>query len=372
MSDPSNDTRPTLIPRFVRVITTPRTVFWEVRTISEGGFWILLVWLLLEYFVQRPLEWLNATALAQRSILSAALKLGQSYLEYGLVPILALLGAGVLFFVIARFVAQERLKPLTTASVMAFAWTPHVLVVLLVALLRAIPINHPILEAIARGSLSGSEQVVPLAVAIEFGPVLAWLGLAMQTLFATEPTLGSWGKWYPRVVGIVLLCLVVSTLGFVGYRTIQVWDKDRPLMIEDTVDPLEAKRLSGGVVRYAWNNRVSVLDFWSSEDKDYVNGLDERDKLQRAYERYGLQVLALNVGDSADTVRKTIAGRQFQMAILLDPTGKIKKRFEVNQLPSTFLIDVNGRLRDVCVGSYPIKKLNTVVRKLLAEKSSSK
>lgn len=365
MPEHPDHTRPTLIPRIVRVISTPRTVFWEVQSVSRG-FGLLPVWLALEFLAQRPLEWVHAALLVQRSLWMAILKLGRSYLDYGIVPMVAIFCAGMVLLIAFKAAGRVRLDLWTAASVVAFAWIPHVLVVTIAALLNALSVAHPTLDAIMRGAISGG-QVDPLAVIIEFGPTILWVSLAVQTVFSDEPKLTSTRRGFPRATGAAMLSLVLVTLGVVGYRTTETWETARPLMLNDKVAPLVAKGLGGSVKRCNWKNRVSVLEFWSSSQAAYVAGLGDRERLHRAYQAQGLQILTVNVGESEPTVREALAQRRLKLAVLLDTTGDIRRRFDVTILPCTFLIDTKGRLRGVYVGEFSAERLHAEIRKLLDE-----
>ena len=82
--------------------------------------------------------------------------------------------------------------------------------------------------------------------------------------------------------------------------------------------------------------------------------------MQRVYERYrdaGLEIVAVAVDDRAgpfprveDLVRDFVDQLGLTFPIFLDPTGDTERRLGVSALPTTFLIDRDGRIRAREVG----------------------
>lgn len=355
------------MPRVIRVLTAPRTVFWEIHGISEG-YGLVPFWLGLEFLVCRPLEVINAVMLAQRSIPTSLWKLGGRYLEYSFPALILVFAAGALMLSIFRILGKERLDLWTAVSIVGFAWVPHMLVVLMAALVHSIGIRGTIIEAVVGGAL----VVRPLnwmAMMAEFGPSVVWLAMAVQTVFSDEPNLSHTAHAYSKAVCVAVIGLIISSVAMVGKATTGQWQSVRPVLLGDFVEPLRAKRLRGKADIFRWERRVSVVEFWSRSQSKYVDGLHDRNRLQRAYRNRGLQVLALNVGDSESDIQKTITGRDLDLAILVDTDSKMKERFDVFMLPSTFLIDAKGRLRGAFLGPLSAGRLHAEIRRLLDEKS---
>jgi len=90
--------------------------------------------------------------------------------------------------------------------------------------------------------------------------------------------------------------------------------------------------------------KVVVLDFWASwcapcrKSFPFLNGLEER------YAGKGLQVLGLNLEEDDKDVRRFLEAVPARFPILRDPSERAGEAFGVVAMPTTFLIDREGRI----------------------------
>lgn len=69
--------------------------------------------------------------------------------------------------------------------------------------------------------------------------------------------------------------------------------------------------------------------------------------MQRAWERWRqaeIELLAVNVGESEDEVFAFAAEYDLKFPVLLDPAGREVRRWGAIGLPSTFVVDPEGRV----------------------------
>jgi cytochrome c biogenesis protein CcmG/thiol:disulfide interchange protein DsbE len=90
-------------------------------------------------------------------------------------------------------------------------------------------------------------------------------------------------------------------------------------------------------------SRLVLLNFWASWCLECRAELPVLDQLHRDYASRGLTVLALNFREEPGTVRQYGREIGLTMPLLLDPTGAIRKSYEVIGLPTSFLIGRDGR-----------------------------
>ncbi|NOU94444.1 redoxin domain-containing protein [Paenibacillus sp. LMG 31456] len=95
-----------------------------------------------------------------------------------------------------------------------------------------------------------------------------------------------------------------------------------------------------------------LLNFWASWCEPCV---DEMPRINKAYHlnTSGVEIIAVNVGDSRATARDFITSQGINFPIWLDPSGEAADSYRVTGLPSTFLIDKNGRLVKAVAGEFP-------------------
>lgn len=131
-----------------------------------------------------------------------------------------------------------------------------------------------------------------------------------------------------------------------------------------TVAPsLELPRIDGGTATLAaLRGRPVVLNIWATWCPPCVR---EMPSLQRVYERFredGLAVLAVAVDDEPGMRRPDgrieglvsgfVEEHGLTFPVVVDPTGDTEHRFGTEYLPTTILIDGEGRIRATEIGGH--------------------
>lgn len=125
--------------------------------------------------------------------------------------------------------------------------------------------------------------------------------------------------------------------------------------------PLDLKDLRG---------RVVYVDFWASWCTPCRESFPWMRALESTYGRQGLSVIAVDLDhDRADAQRFLRAFRP-NFEVIFDPAGTLAERFNVIGMPTSVLIDRQGKIRYVHVG-FLLKQraeYERQVRELLAQK----
>lgn len=75
--------------------------------------------------------------------------------------------------------------------------------------------------------------------------------------------------------------------------------------------------------------------------------------MQRAHEAVsgdGIALIAINVGEDADTIEQFLANYPVSFPLPMDLDSKVVQSYPVKGLPTTFVIDPDGRLAYVATG----------------------
>lgn len=97
-------------------------------------------------------------------------------------------------------------------------------------------------------------------------------------------------------------------------------------------------------------SKVVVLNFWATWCPPCR---EEMPSMQRAWEKVrdeGIVFLGVNVGEDADTVFLFLADYPVDFPLLLDVDANVIKQYPVTGLPTTYIIDPQGRITHRAVG----------------------
>lgn len=122
--------------------------------------------------------------------------------------------------------------------------------------------------------------------------------------------------------------------------------QDRPAAPEfDLKDPEDRpQRLED------YRGKAVILNFWATWCPPCR---EEMPSMQRAHEAVsgdGIAVVAINVGEDADTILQFLTNYPVEFPLPMDLDSRVVQSYPVKGLPTTFVIDPQGRLAYVATG----------------------
>lgn len=92
------------------------------------------------------------------------------------------------------------------------------------------------------------------------------------------------------------------------------------------------------------------------------------ERLHQAFRDQGLTVLAVNIQESPKQVARFMKDFRLSFPALLDSDGKVTELYQVRGLPTTYLVDPNGRIVGQAVGArdWASPSAKALVRSLLS------
>ena len=96
--------------------------------------------------------------------------------------------------------------------------------------------------------------------------------------------------------------------------------------------------------------RVVIVNFWATWCPPCR---EEMPSMQRAYEQLrgeGIEMLAINIGEDEDTLFAFTADYPVEFPLLLDLDSATIQSWPVKGLPTTFVVDPQGRLAYRAIG----------------------
>ena len=120
----------------------------------------------------------------------------------------------------------------------------------------------------------------------------------------------------------------------------------------------------------AMKGRVAVLDFWATWCMPCRAEMPGMETLWQNYKEQGLVIAAVSV-DEGSRGRIETFSKLFDLSfpILLDPESKVSDLYKVSNMPTSFLIDRNGKIVSRIVGTeeWTSPEAIQLVEKLLAQ-----
>ncbi len=140
-----------------------------------------------------------------------------------------------------------------------------------------------------------------------------------------------------------------------------------PAQEADAVAPeLTLEELPGGQLSLQdLAGQVVLVKTWATWCPPCRKELPALEAVHRRYDDQGLTVLGVNIGEGRDEVQRFVTRSGLTFPILLDPDEVSLRAFGSISLPSSFLIDRDGKLRALWLGATCERDLENAILPLL-------
>lgn len=145
--------------------------------------------------------------------------------------------------------------------------------------------------------------------------------------------------------GLFSVGAVVALLGLVGMG-------GRPPVIGAPAPEVMLKDLRGQEVKLSdLRGKIVLVNFWASWCKPCDAEIPAMQTSFQKLRQSGFVILAINTLDNTAQAAEHIRSRGYTFLVLIDHKEEVANRFRVHGLPTSFLIDREGIVREQIFGS---------------------
>jgi len=101
----------------------------------------------------------------------------------------------------------------------------------------------------------------------------------------------------------------------------------------------------------SYNGQVVVLNFWATWCPPCRDEMPSMETLYQRYKNQGLEMLAVNLRENKNTVQQFIQRYNYTFPIPLDLDGRVGSRYGITSIPTTYIIDKEGKIIGRIIGS---------------------
>jgi thiol-disulfide isomerase/thioredoxin len=110
--------------------------------------------------------------------------------------------------------------------------------------------------------------------------------------------------------------------------------------------------LSGGTAALSsLKGKVVLLNFWATWCPPCRAEMPSMEALYRRFKQAGLEILAVNCAEKTPDVQRFISGNRYSFPVMLDSSGEISGRYGITGIPTTYILDREGKILLRVVGS---------------------
>lgn len=110
---------------------------------------------------------------------------------------------------------------------------------------------------------------------------------------------------------------------------------------------------SGTLLKIAdLKGKVAYVDFWASWCGPCLQSFPFMSDTYKEFKPRGFELVAINLDEERESVEAFIAKHPADFTVATNPGGECPQRFEVQAMPSSFIIDRKGNIRHVHLGFH--------------------
>jgi len=90
--------------------------------------------------------------------------------------------------------------------------------------------------------------------------------------------------------------------------------------------------------------KVVLVDFWASWCVPCRHSFPWMNEMQKKYGAQGLQIIGVNLDDDKKAADKFLRETPASFTLKFDPVGTLARKFDVQTMPSSYLLDASGNV----------------------------
>ncbi len=166
------------------------------------------------------------------------------------------------------------------------------------------------------------------------------------------------------IMRTVILSVLILALAFTLYAN---WSKDENKAVEkgDSAPDFVLTDLEGNEHRLSdYRGQGVFLNFWGTWCKPCEKEMPYMNSQYAHYKEEGVQILAVNVGETELSVENFTNKYGLDFPVMIDKTEQVRLSYGVDPLPTTILIDKEGKIVDELVFGMNEKMIQSQLERI--------
>jgi peroxiredoxin len=171
-----------------------------------------------------------------------------------------------------------------------------------------------------------------------------------------------WRTWPLLLMTVLGVPGVLILIQHSGYLIGDPVTPAMPTLSRTVVAPdFSLRDLEGNVRRLrSFRGRVVLLTFWATWCPPCQTVIPSMEALYQSYKAHGFEVVAVaSDGQGVEAIQPFVTQHYLSFTTLLDASGQVTRLYGVTSLPTTYLLDREGRLVSVAIGNHDWAKADS-------------
>lgn len=166
---------------------------------------------------------------------------------------------------------------------------------------------------------------------------------------------------------LIILVIMAGAIFFTVYNSFTK-EKKAVLQVGDAAPNFELVDMNGETHNLSeYRGQGVFLNFWGTWCKPCEREFPVIDKYYQEYKDEGVQVLAVNIAESDFVVQNYIDRKGLSFPVLIDKNKAVMEAYNINPLPTTFLINPEGEIEKIITGEMTDESILSYMNQIKPE-----
>ncbi|MDG4656057.1 thiol-disulfide oxidoreductase ResA [Ectobacillus antri] len=162
----------------------------------------------------------------------------------------------------------------------------------------------------------------------------------------------------------IILFTLVGALGFTLYQNLFA-DKEK-VQVGKVAPDFVVTDLQGNTVQLSeLQGKGIFLNFWGTWCKPCEKEMPYMNELQDVYREKGIEIIALNADETEIAVKNFVDRYNLQFTVAIDKGTEVLNTYGVGPLPTSFLIDKDGKVIRRITGTQTKEQLEEHLKEIM-------
>lgn len=155
-----------------------------------------------------------------------------------------------------------------------------------------------------------------------------------------------------KLLGLIWVLMLVPAMTYAEHSSFDKMGVVPPKVSQPAPD-FVAKNLKGQDVKLSdFKGKVVLLNFWATWCGACIEEMASMQKLYSALREDGVEVVAVSIDRwNEDRIQEYVQSKNLTFPVLLDQDQKVRKQYHVMGLPTSYVIDGEGKIRGYASGA---------------------
>lgn len=166
------------------------------------------------------------------------------------------------------------------------------------------------------------------------------------------------------IIRTIILIILISAVAYTLYANLTKESRGE-IKVGDKAPDFVLQDMSGTKHRLSdYRGKGVFLNFWGTWCEPCKEEMPYMVDLYKGFKKQGVEILAVNVGESNYLVNKFIKNYDLNFPVLIDKSRDVQNAYGIDPIPTSFFIDSSGKVKEIVIKTMTKKEIQHLMESI--------